>query len=149
MIKSKSKSKSKLKQAFSFVEIMFAVVCVGLLLVPVYSIFSQGSMGAIQSRNEIIAQQHAANLLSFLSLFPYDHKFLNPTENQDFKKLELELEGEALNLEPEAMFSRRIAIKELVPDAWQKQYKLIIVTLNWKEAGQKERELKICGIKFK
>ncbi|MEW6709508.1 MAG: hypothetical protein AB1403_06750 [Candidatus Riflebacteria bacterium] len=134
--------------AFSFVEIMFAVILLGILLVPIYSLFSQGSHGAIQSRNEILAQQHASNLLAFLHLFPYDHEFLTPVFKREFGRLDLVLESEALNLEPEPLFKRFLTIKEISPTNWSRKYKIITINLEWSE-GQKKQELKLCGIKFK
>lgn len=139
----------RLKYAFSFVEIMFSIILIGVLLVPVYSVFSHGTFGAIQSRNEIVAQQHASNLLAFLHLFPYDHSFLNNVSSREFSELKLKMESEALNLEPEPMFRRTLTVKEFSPANWQRRYKIITIGVAWQETGGKKRELKVSGIKFK
>ncbi len=132
------------KKGITLVEILVAVVCMSVLLLPLYSVFSQGSYTVLQSRNEILAQQHATNLLAYISLFPYEHKNLR-VGNRSFDNLELKMDTEALSLKLEPMFRRDLSVKEFKPTNWPLSYKVVTVSVSWKEMN-KNRDLKVCGL---
>ncbi len=136
-------------RAFSLVEVLLAMICFSLLIIPLYSVFSHGNYGTMQVRHEVVAQQHAANLLSYLNLFPYDHPHLAVCIDKDFEKLNLEMGAEALALELEKSYSRKLTIQEFAPDEWPVSYKVITVTMTWQALDKVARELKLCGLVFK
>lgn len=139
----------KRKSAVSLVELMFAMVCFALLLMPVYSLFSQGNFGTWQVRHEVIAQQHAANLLSYLYLFPYDHRNLSECSNKNFTDLELEMGAEKLSLKTEPPYARALTIKEYVNPDWPLKYKIMTINVTWENADRKQRTLQLSGMVFK
>jgi hypothetical protein len=117
-----------------------------VLFVPLYTVFSQGSFTVLQSRNEILAQQHATNLLAYISLFPYNHQHLR-TGERSFDNLELKMDTEALSLGIEPMFKRDLSVKEFKPANWPMFYKVVTVTISWTEM-KKNRDLKVCGLVY-
>jgi type II secretory pathway pseudopilin PulG len=70
-------------KGFSFVEILFAIVLLGALIAPIFTLLNQSSTGTVQNRNDILAQQHATNLLAYAYSLPYDHGFLNAGPARD------------------------------------------------------------------
>ncbi len=139
----------KQSHAFSLIEVLFAIVCFSMLIIPLYSLFSQGNYGTVQVRHEVLAQQHASNLLSYLYLFPYDHPHLAPCEDKDFEHLNLEMGVESLALELDKPYSRKLGIQEFSSADWPVRYKVITVTLSWQALSEARRELKMCGLVFK
>ncbi len=134
---------------FSLVEVLFAVVCISLLFIPVYSIFSHGSYGTVQVRHEVVAQQHAANLLAYLYLFPYEHTNLTPCVDKEFTDLDLEMGAESLDIALEKEYSRRLSIAEFSDGTWPVNYKVIKVSVSWSELEKKQQKLELCGLVFR
>ncbi len=143
------KSELKRNSGFSMVEIVVALTCMTVLLLPVYLIFDQGTSGTRQVKNEIIAQQYATNLLGYLCIFPYDHKFLSPMVDRKFDSLKLEMGSEALSLDLDKRFSRNLTIREFVSPQWPIKYKVLNVSVSWKEREGRPRKLTVCSLIFK
>lgn len=134
-------------QGFSFVEILFAIVCLGFLLAPVFSIFSQGSAGTVQNRNDILAQQHATNLLAYAYALPYDHGFLVPGAARTVRDLKISADAVPLDLGMEEdIFLRTIEVSEQKPSNWPHTYKIITVRVKWKLANESAREIRVAGL---
>ncbi|MDD2999813.1 MAG: hypothetical protein PHV05_12185 [Candidatus Riflebacteria bacterium] len=131
---------------FSFIEILFAIICLGFLIAPIFSIFKQGSAGTVQNRNDILAQQHASNLLSYAYSLPYDHAFLNPG-TRTVNNLDVAVNSISLPLTmEESIFNRTISIEEEKPANWPFAYKILTIVVKWKQAQNIEREIKIAGL---
>lgn len=132
---------------FSFVEILFTIVVLGVMLAPVSSIFSQGSSGTIRSRNDILAQQHAANLLAYASSLPYEDEFLKPGSAREVGDLPVMTGGVelALGMEDE-QFVRTMEVSEIKPSGWQFSYKLVVVRVSWKQVGEQNASIQIAGM---
>lgn len=143
--------KTNLKKtlAFSLVEIFVALICLSVLLLPIYSIFDQGTAGTRQVKNEIVAQQYATNLLGYLCLFPYDHKYLAPVIDKEFDRLVLEMDSEALSLDLDKQYSRKLTISEFVSPQWPVKYKVLNVSVSWHEREGRLRKLTVCSLIFK
>jgi hypothetical protein len=69
-------------KAFSFVEILVAVVCLAMVMIPLTTMFSFSSSGTIQNRNDLLARQHAANILDYAYSLAYDDSFLEPVSQK-------------------------------------------------------------------
>lgn len=140
-------AKLTIKAAFSFVEILFAVIALGVLLAPIFSMFSQGSSGTIRSRNDILAQQHASNLLAYAFALPYDHAMLEPGAAREVGELNVTSGSEILPLGmEEEMFRRTIEVSEIKPVDWRFAYKTVVVKVAWKQANEIPREIQIAGL---
>ncbi len=141
------KSIKGFSRGFSMVEILFTIIALGVLLAPVSSIFSQGSSGTIRSRNDILAQQHAANLLAYAVSLPYEHEFLEPGPAKEVGDLQVMAGDTELSLgmdnEP---FYRTIEVSEVKPADWQFCYKVAVVKISWKHAGDKTFSIQMAGL---
>lgn len=134
-----------LNTGVSFIEIAFAVLCLGVLLVPVSSIFTQGSTNTIRNRNEVLAQQHAANLMNCALLIPYDDLVVGSAI--DYKTLNLNVSGGQIDLSvEEELFSRHMTVTEETSPSWKYSYKLITVNVSWQEPSGIERNISIAGL---
>ncbi|HNX75874.1 MAG TPA: hypothetical protein PLM07_02865 [Candidatus Rifleibacterium sp.] len=135
------------KHGFSFVEILFAVIFLGFLIAPIFSLLTQSSSGTVQNRNDILAQQHATNLLAYAYALPYDHAFLTPGPARVIKELNVTADGKAMNLGmDEEMFTRSFEVDEHKPADWPHAYKILTVRVKWKQANESARQIKVAGL---
>lgn len=136
-----------MKRAFSFVEVLIAIICLALVMIPLTTMFSFSSSGTVQNRNDILARQHAANLLDYSYSLPFDHQFLKPGTDRDVPSVSLVSAGEELKLDMESIFTRKISIEEVRPANWKYAYKLIKVKVSWKlDAGKTHKEQVMTGL---
>jgi hypothetical protein len=141
------KPEIRLKRGFSFVEILFAMACLGILLVPVFKMLGQGTTGVTRNRNEILAQQHASNIMSYAFFLPYDHEFLKVGPPRDTGSFEAVLGSDRFDLSmAENQFQRTVAISELKPAAWKHAYKIVTVVVRWQEPNGLNRNVKLAGL---
>ena len=134
-------------RGFSFVEISFAIICLGFLISPIFRMLNQSSSGTVQNRNDILAQQHATNLLANAYSLPYDHPFLTPGPARAVKNLEVPANGTVCDISvTEDVYLRTIEVFEQAPVNWPHAYKILTVRVKWKEASESAREIKIAGL---
>lgn len=134
-------------KGFSFIEIMFAMLCLGILLVPIFKMLKQGTTGTARNRNEILAQQHASNLMSYAFFLPYNHEFLKVSATRDIGALEVDFAGNKIDLSMnESQFRRTIAISEVKTEKWPHTYKIVRVAVSWQEPNGPNRSLKLAGL---
>ncbi len=139
----------KNRKAFSLIEICIVCGVLIIFLVPVLTLLSRSSSGTIRNRNEILAQQHASNVIAFCNALKYDDDFLKPTDNKVPENLKINAGDHVidLNLEENSIFSRTISIKEFKDGDWPFHYKTITVTVQWQQPGEKEkRKLQMTGL---
>ncbi|HAE39712.1 MAG TPA: hypothetical protein DCG57_13925 [Candidatus Riflebacteria bacterium] len=138
----------KARQAFSFIEILFSVICLGILIVPIFNMFQQGSRTTTQNRNDILAQQHASNLMSYAFFLPYDHDFLKVSAPRDTGSFQVDFSGQTHDLGLEdGKFRRTIEVSERKRSAdWKYDYKIVTVIVRWQEANGLDRHIKIAGL---
>jgi hypothetical protein len=117
---------------------------------------SQGNKSTVQSRNEILANQYALNVISYANLINYDDIFYQHYDNnysllgeslvlneQLNNKIDLNDLGESFqafkNLNPEIF----IKIQENVgnPSNWSYKYRVISVKIEWKEPGLTNKQI--------
>ncbi|MFZ5953185.1 MAG: type IV pilus modification PilV family protein [Candidatus Rifleibacteriota bacterium] len=133
-------------RAFSFVEIMIAIICLSVVLIPLTTMFSASSTGTIQNRNDILARQHAANLLDYSYSLPYADDFLKPAVDREVGKVSFKSGSEDISLEIEQIFKRTISIEEIKPANWKYAYKLLKVRVSWFENKTIEKEIVMTGV---
>lgn len=139
----------KKRKAFSLLEISIVCGIIIIFLVPVLTLLSRSSSGTIRNRNEILAQQHASNVIAFCNALKYDDEFLKPTDSKVPENLKINAGDNVidLNLEENSIFSRTVAIKEFKDDNWPFHYKTITVTVQWQQPGEKDkRKLQMTGL---
>lgn len=136
----------KISNAFSFAEIMIAVICLAVVLIPLTTMFSAGSSGTVNNRNDILARQHAANLLDYSYSLAYSDGFLKPGNNREVAAVSFKAGPENLTLNMESVFSRTISIEEVKPADWRYSYKLIKVSVSWFESKKNKKEITMTGV---
>lgn len=142
-----TKKKCGFSSGFSFVEVLFAIILLGVLIAPFFTLMTQSSSGTVQNRNDILAQQHATNLLAYAYSLPYDHNFLNAGPARTIKDLSVTANAASLDLGMEEdIFTRTIEIDEQKPADWPHAYKILTVKVKWKQANESAREIKVAGL---
>ncbi|MDD2624460.1 MAG: hypothetical protein PHQ02_06525 [Candidatus Riflebacteria bacterium] len=144
-------NKSNPSQGFSLTEIMVACLALGIMLIPVFMMFSQGTAGTTKNRNDILAQQHASNLLAYATSLNYDDAFLKAGLQEVKEKKVNSSDGTEIDLSiSEEIFKRTMEIKEYTFPDFTNAYKLITVSVKWSQAGEKandtKKEIKISGL---
>ncbi|OGK10796.1 MAG: hypothetical protein A2W80_03580 [Candidatus Riflebacteria bacterium GWC2_50_8] len=135
------------RRAFSFIEILFSIICLGILLVPIFNMFRQGTRATTQNRNDILAQQHASNLMSYAFFLPYDHDFLKVSAPRDTGSFQVDFAGKTLDLGMEdGQFKRTIEVSEIKPADWKYAYKIVTVIVRWQESNGLNRHVKVAGL---
>lgn len=122
---------TKYRSAFSLVEICIVCAIISILLIPVFRIMSSGSSTTIYNRNEILAQQHASNLIAYCNSIPFDNEYLNDSEGKSIPELNVKDKIEII----EDIFTRTLSISTYVDDMSKRRYKLINVTVEWQESS--------------
>ena len=132
-------------KAFSFIEIIVSLLVLGILIVPVYTIFSEGTTVTIRSRNEILALQQASNILSYAYSMPYD--FLYPQPETQFISQDIDIDGQMVSLGVnENIFGTYVTIQESEIDEWGVNYKVVTVRVEWQEANTMQMQLSLSGL---
>lgn len=134
------------QKAFSLVEIMVAVICLSVVLIPLTSMFSAGSSDAIHNRNDILARQHAANLLDYAYSLAYSDTFLLPGNSRSVPAVSIKAGSDDITLDMEDLFSRAITVEEIKPTNWRYNYKLIKVSVEWNENKNVKKEIIMTGV---
>lgn len=132
-------------KAFSFAEILIATLCLSLALIPVTYMFSFSSTGTVQNRDQILARQHAANLMDYSFSLPYDDEFLKCGEKEiDFITFSAGSNDIIMEMEPK--FSRKIKIEEVKSASWKYAYKFLSVEVSWEEAPNRNKTFYLTGM---
>ncbi len=63
-----------LKTGFSFVEVLVAILTLGVILVPLFRMFSQGASGTVQNREEVLARNMAQSIVNSLRRLDFKDK---------------------------------------------------------------------------
>ena len=147
------------KNGFSLVEI--AIVCgvLLILLIPVFTMLSQGNTSTVHSRNEILANQYAANIISYSKLINYESTFFQHYGNNDGVLDENLILNNNNGLETpinlDDLGESFVAFKNLNPTTyirvqdynydftsnWSYRYKVITVKVEWNEPGEPDKQI--------
>ena len=131
-------------KGFSIIEISIVSVIIMVLMIPVFTLLSQGNAGTVHNRNEILARNYAANIIAYLNLLSYnDIKDMNKDElsslaleNKDTNlKIELNDLGKNFELFKNLDFNSFVKVKEF--NNQLNKYKVVSVTVEWKETNKK------------
>ena len=148
------------KKGFSLVEICIGCLIIMALLVPIFTMLSKGNTGTLHNRNEILARVYASNIISFLNLIPYNNaNFADGTtfNNEEIKTafgMVLNAQNKTIDLEEKIdkaflnlITDKEVDIKEIKIDDWSSKYKIVTVTIKWKEQGKTTEDfIKVTGM---
>jgi len=128
------------RTAFTITEIMIAVLVVAACLVPIFFIFSKGSAGTIQTRDEVLAYNYATELLDYALSKSYDSPFLQPGD-RDANELDVTpTTGAAFKLVIEPRFQRKLSVlSPVVPTSVPFNYKVLVAEVSWATSNVKRR----------
>jgi hypothetical protein len=133
-------------RAFSFVEILIAATCLVVVMIPLTSMFSMGSTGTNNNRNEIFARQYMLSLFNFIKVLSYDDNFLD-VGKKSINRFHFRSGAHSFDMKVRNGFERKISIEEVKTNNWRYKYKLIKVSVEWKESKKRIRKLQISGVK--
>ena len=138
-----------MKKGFSLSEVMVAVLVLGVVITPLFFLFSHGTAGALQTRDEILAYNYACGLLDFALAQPFDAPLLKePGGAVDPDLLDLvSTSGPTTTMCADKRFQQflRISIPP-VPSGWPIGYKILVSEVQWVSAGI-TRKIQISGLK--
>ena len=147
------------KEAFTLVEICIAAIIIILFLLPMFTLLTQGNKGTLHNRNEIYARNYATNILNYCGVIPYDSPCLDDTSAPiEYKKgdttdkikerlnglvlvpdtldkIDLNIDQKRYGNFKDLIENVRLSI-ETIDAGWTRTYKLITVTISWKEPGK-------------
>ncbi|MBU1105502.1 MAG: prepilin-type N-terminal cleavage/methylation domain-containing protein [Candidatus Riflebacteria bacterium] len=131
-------------RGFSFIELVTAITVLSIGLLPIMWFFSRSNAGTVKTRDEIVAQQYAAELYDFVIASGYDA--FAPTDEAGIEIPSITIDGETLSIDDH--FKRRLIIEDLAPThntEWPLLYRTLAVEVNWL-AEQQQRTLRLTGI---
>ncbi len=132
------------KPGFSFVEVIIAITIMAIGLIPIMWFFSRSNVGTIKTRDEIYAQQYAAELYDYVIASGFSA--CTPTGESGIEVPTITIEDETIAVEER--FTRRLIVAELAPahnSEWPLQYRTVAVEVSW-TADQQVRNLRLTGI---
>lgn len=136
--------------AFTITEVMIAVLVVAACLAPIFFIFSKGSAGTQQTRDEVLAYNFATELLDYALSKPFDSPFLQVGQNRDANKLDVSpTTGAAFSLKIDERFQRKISvIAPSVPATVPFAYKVLVAEVSWNTANV-QRRISMTGMIYR
>jgi type II secretory pathway pseudopilin PulG len=123
---------------FSFLEVLAAIIVLGLGIIPVFMVFSRGSQGTIMTRDETQAHQLASEMLDTAIAMGYDH----PAFLANGGTIEVPATALANIGGGHPRFTRSLNVREVLPGGgigdWPMSYKVLIATVKWEHSGVKQ-----------
>lgn len=125
-------------RGFSFAEILVTVLVLALGIIPVFLVFSKGSMGTVLSRDEMTAHLYAAELIDWCQ----SHTFDQLPECSETPKPNLDL-GPDCTSQIDSRYRRLMSVKILPTPGgaanWPMQYKVVTADVRWNSQGVDRR----------
>lgn len=130
----------------SFVEIVVALFVLVVALVPVFRVFSQGTMGTMMTHDEVLAHQYAGEMLAWAQARGFDgldvDEFRHP-------KVMPEVEGSS---PIDSRFRRTFSVLLKQPvgglSDWPMEYKILKTEIHWESSGV-DQAFVLTGLVFK
>ncbi|MBF0408583.1 MAG: hypothetical protein HQM10_14635 [Candidatus Riflebacteria bacterium] len=148
----KIKAVLRSKSALSFVEIMTAVLVLGMVIVPLSQLFNRGATGTVQTRDEVLAYHYAEELLSWLQSKKYSDPDIAVTSApKPFSEIIINTSGSTSekNSIDTSKFTRTVIIREISPSpSWPYTYKILNVQISWK-SGKVDRKIDMASLVYK
>lgn len=136
---------------FSLTELIIAILVIAIGAIPVFIMFSQGSTGTIQTRDEMLAYNYAADLIHWCHAQGFEQL---PVGASDRTTLTLNpTAGPAVSLAMEPGFTRELTVSEPAlaagTDPWPYRYRVVVARVAWIPAGGIQRELRMSAMVFR
>jgi prepilin-type N-terminal cleavage/methylation domain-containing protein len=131
-------------KGFSFVELIVAITIMAIGILPIMWFFSRSNLGTIKTRDEVYAQQYAAELYDYVIASGFNA--YEPTGEEGIDVPSITVEGETIAIEER--FQRKLIVENLAPahsTVWPLSYRTVCVEVSW-TADQQQRSLRLTGI---
>ncbi|MFZ2957350.1 MAG: prepilin-type N-terminal cleavage/methylation domain-containing protein [Candidatus Ozemobacteraceae bacterium] len=138
-------------RGFSFVEVAIAILVLGIAISPIFSIFSRGSVGTIQTRDEVLAYHAADELLAWAQTKSYSDADLGVGNRKSFPKLIFNQVsgGTIMTAVDSTRFERVLNVEEFSPGgSLPFVYKVLTAEVSWKTGGI-SRQIHMTTILYK
>ncbi|MBI3040002.1 type II secretion system protein [bacterium] len=140
-------------RGFTISEVIIAILIVGVAIVPIFLIFSRGTSGTLQTKDEILAWNLAEELIDFALIQNYDNPFLKPTTAPSLvasHQMVLNTSRDSVTLSGDPKFERFFNVREtIIPAGWTKKYKLLMAEIRWKNSTGVMRKVQLSALKCK
>ena len=137
-----------INSGFSFVEVLITMLVLAVGILPIFTVFSQGSSGTIRTRDEILAQIYAEELLDYAMARGFTA--VEPTSSDGDLAPTVVVGDLKTAIDPR--FTRKLVVKEVKPadhnDDWPMVYRLVAVIVTWNHEGKLRRFVR-SGLLFK
>jgi hypothetical protein len=121
----------------SMTEVMIAIVVIGAVISPIFFLFSRGTAGTVQTRDELIAHAHAQDLLDYAQSLEFANPFLAPGPEREIAAIPLVSAGGAgLPLEMEPRYKRMLTVKPVSVSGVPTSYKVLTAEVSWNTGTQ-------------
>lgn len=141
------------KKGFTLVEVCIGALILMVLLIPVFTLMSQGSSGTIHNRNEILARVYITNIISFCNTISFEDPKLSEVDSvednaiKDKLGMTLDVNGKTIDLEESIdkaflnmVTKKTLSIKDINVEEIGCRYKFITVSIKWKDPSKKNEE---------
>jgi len=136
--------------AFTLPEVLIGLLVISCGIIPIFYVFARGNAGTVQTKDEVLAQNYASDLLSYALTKKYDDPFLAEGRHSLDSLTITPKSGAPVTLEVEKDFSRFLNVTEWHPPAgmdWDYSYKIIVAEVVWKSAGV-SRKLQLSSLVY-
>ncbi len=120
-------------------------------IIPIFLVFSRGTAGTVQTKDEILAQNYALDLLAYAQTMKFDDSFLSqgrhPAKTVSISPSNIP----AVSLKMEEGFDRNLEVTDWQPDPgmeWAYKYKILTAEVIWTSKGV-SRKIQMPSLVFK
>ena len=118
------------KAGVSFVEVAIAILILGLVVLPIMSVFEKGAAGTMQTRGEMLAFNFAADLAGYVKAVPFDDIMLKAVATA------IEVRQHPWGGPVDPRFKRTIRVEDFHPNpTWPFLYKIATIEVLWGISG--------------
>ena len=119
-------------RGLSLVEVMIALFVLAVGILPIFYVFSQGNLGAMMTRDEIMAHSYAAEIIDFGHAVGFDGMTHAEYPDKEVKSIP----GGA---EVDSRFRRYLNVVERSPEQgltdWPIEYRILQARVTWNSSG--------------
>lgn len=126
------------------VEVALGILLLGIAVLPLFTLFRQGTTGTVQTRDEVVAYGLAADVLHLARGLPFDDPLLAPGQR------EVPALAQVAGSATDPRFGRSLAVTEgqATGDRVPYRYKVLVARVAW-ESGGVARAIRLTGLVFR
>ena len=130
----------------SYLEVVVALFVLMMALIPVFQVFTQGTAGTMLTRDELMAQQYAGEMMAWAHARGFDGLAIEDwREPKEVRAIE---ESAPIDARFQRWFSVRLKQPLGGLSDWPMEYKITHVEIRWESSG-KPQSLVQTGLLFR